>query len=492
MTAAKRFGAYHRVSQGNGRDIEDESTLTDKQAWAKIDGWAAASGVEIVERYLDWDRTGSKLERPALDRMLEDLRSGVLDGAAVAKTDRLSRAKTGDALRLVGEIQEIRPGSLALLDLGVDPTTPTGEMFLTLLLGFAHMQWRQFKDSWSDAQGRAFERGARAASAPFGYRATVIGHTKAGKPIHGPLEPDPTWGPVVTEAFRIAASDGMHATQRYLSEQAPDRRWRTDDVRRLLRNRVYLGEIGLNGTVKRLHPRLTDQDTFTSAQTEPRMRRSNAHYPLSHIAQCGKCGSGLVGAFQSVHGRRYRRYRCSNPDCRGGSSISADKLEDHTLRALFEALSNHRTRVKFIPGGTDEARDALERAEAELEAYMADPELSALGKAFRAGATSRAKAVEQARGVYQERIALAGRAEVLPAAGQLHGPGQFERALAAMVDRIDVQPGRGTVESRVVHRPARPRPRTRRRDTRGVGRRSVRSLRPRRFREGTRWSWRAR
>ena len=445
-----RFGAYHRVSDANGRDIEDESTMTDKEAWAKIDGWAASSGVVIHDRYLDWDRTGSKLQRPELDRVIADLDAGVIDGVVVAKTDRFSRAKVSQALKLIGEIQERHPNSLALLDLGVDPTTPTGELMLTLLLAIAHMQWRQFKETWMEAQKRAVARGLWIGPAPLGYTASIVGHTKKGKPLYGPLVPDQN-APIMTKAFKIAATDGLHAAAAYLDQVVPDRRWRTSDARRLLSARAYLGEIvfgeGDGQLVNRkAHKPLTTLAIFEAAQTDPRARRSNGDYPLSHAVMCGACGKGMVGALQTVRERKYRRYRCSAA-CRGGASINADALETYVREAMEQALADRRFRDAFSPAGLDEAHAALTEAEDEVERYLADLDVrNRVGdERWRRGLDARLRAEEEVRERYQQIANQSAQAETLPQAEELDDPDQFARALRALLRFVSiiVDPGRG-------------------------------------------------
>ena len=447
-TEAKRYGAYHRVSQLNGRDPDADNYISEDDAWEQIDGWAQMRGVEIAEHYLDRDVSGKTMNRPDLDRMLEDLRNGVIDGIVVAKVDRLSRADVGDALRVVAEIHDIAPGRLAILDLGLDPATDTGEMVLGVLLVLARWQWKRYKRQFSDAQRRAIERGVWIGPTPLGFRVTVAGHDKNDNPISGPLEPSDE-APIVTEAFKIAGVDGLHAAMAYLEDKVPDKRWRTSDVRRLLTSRVYLGEARLGEFVKHnAHTPLTTPTVFMLAQTKPRHRRTNGAYPLTHIARCERCGSGLVGALQTVRAYTYRRYRCSNPTCRGGSSISADKLEDYTLRALEKALAKDEVRVN--PGGGDEAREDLTHAETELDLYLATTSISEVGVTrFQAAKQARLEAVEAARKVWASRAQVSAQRTVLPGADELSEPGQFERALRSVVDRIDVVPGRGAIGDRV-------------------------------------------
>lgn len=51
----------------------------------------------------------------------------------------------GEALAVIKEMNEIAPGQLAILDLGIDPATEFGEFGLTILLALARMQWRRYQ-----------------------------------------------------------------------------------------------------------------------------------------------------------------------------------------------------------------------------------------------------------------------------------------------------------------------------------------------------------
>lgn len=440
--AGMKFGAYHRVSNTRTRDTESDSYITEDVAFEQIDYWGKMRRVDTTRRYLDRDVSGSKLRRPDLDRMLDDLRKGVIDGIVVAQVDRLSRADVASALKLVAEIDAIAPGRLVILDLGLDPSTDTGEMVLSVLLALARWQWRRFRTKWGDAQRKAVARGVWIGPAPFGY---VKGDT-------GTLEPDPDTGPIVTEAFRIGAARGLHATMTYLEGAAPERRWRTDEARRLLSCRAYLGEVKHGEHVRAAtHTPLTTPARFAAAQTDPRSRRTNGHYPLSGIAEC-QCGAPMVGALQTAHGRKYRRMRCSDPACRGGSSISADKLEGYIRSELAAALGVPGFRKALATHGVDEAWATLQAAEDERTRYLSDLDarrLAGSDTAWRAGLEARAGAVNAARETYQALASQAERYEALPLPAQLSDSRKLAAALRIAVEHIIVRAGRGDVTERV-------------------------------------------
>jgi DNA invertase Pin-like site-specific DNA recombinase len=451
----KRYGAYHRISRLNGRDLDSETTMSDKDAFERLDAWATIAGATIAERYLDTDVSGSKLERPELDRMLADLDAGVIQGIAVAQVDRLSRADVGDALtvirRIVGDDKD-HPRPLVLLDLGIDPSTEFGEFGLTILLGLARMQWRRYQRTWSTAQKRAVKRGVWIGPAPFGYRATEVLNPKTGKPENGPLEEDVEGaGPIVREAFRVAAGDGLHAAMAYLEEHAPEKRWRTDETRRLLRSRAYLGEVVHGQLVNdRAHAPLATLDDWTAAQTEPESRRTNGDYVLSGVATCDVCGAGLTGQLQTSHGRQYRRYRCSAPGCKGGSSIGADALETYVRDRLRPWLDRKDFRIRFEITGLAEAEEAVDRAEDDRKRFASNiPLLTALGEAAADNAAVLTRAVDEAREHYRAVAARAARSRRLPLAAELDDDEQLLRALRGIDAVITVRRGRGTIAQRV-------------------------------------------
>lgn len=456
-----RGGAYHRVSDTDGRDVDADNYQTEKQAWNEIDHWAAAKRVTIAERYLDRDVSGSTMKRPELDRMLADLAAGRIDFIVLSKVDRLSRANVGTALKVVDEINDVAPGGLAILDLGLDPTTKMGEMVLTVLLALARMQWRGYQENWQDFKRSAIDRGVWIGTPPFGYEATIVGMTPKGKPVHGPLKVHETEGPIMRKAFRVAAVDGFRAAVTYLREAAPERKWTTTDTRKLFKNRAYLGELRYGKDEDgepalfnpAAHPKLTTKAVFTAVQTEPREYRAPGEYPLTGIGRCERCGAEMIGSVtKGASGAKYRRMKCSAP-CPGGNSISADKLEQLVREELASALADKTIRDSFEPVGLEDAREALEAAEGERADYLSDLEARRLAgstEAWRAGLAARAAAVEKARERFEAIATQAARRDGLPAANELHKPEQFARALRAMVDRIVVTPSAPGSRSRVI------------------------------------------
>jgi len=336
---------YVRVSRVGGRG--GESFISPDLQREQGTAWAASRGVEIAMTHEDLDQSGAKLDRPGLDTLLARIKAGETDGVIVAKLDRLSRLGVIDALRLVEEITEAG-GSIAALDLGLDPTTPFGEFGMTIMLALARMERRRMSESWEHAKNRALDRGARMGPTPFGYERSE----------DSLLVPHPKWARAVAHAFKLAATDGVDAALQYLRRVGSGQRtWTAFTVRRLLRNRSYLGETRYGDRIVRdSHPALVDRETFERAQPiDPPKRRAAAVFPLSGFATCSGCGEVLIGARagRDREGRGRRGYRCRARQCArrpsGDLPRGADQGCLRTDRCGQRRIERHRRR-RYIRG----------------------------------------------------------------------------------------------------------------------------------------------
>lgn len=410
-----------------------------------IDACVDANGYRLMQVHdSGQDESGKTMDRATLRDVMRRVKAGETDGLVLALTDRLGRAPIEEAMTYVRELGQV--GYLVLADAGgrpVDLSDPMAETNLVLQLQMARQYWLTTANRFKRSQIDAVAAGVWIGRPPLGYR-------------RGPdrrLAVDPTVGPVITEAFALAAGEGLHAACRMLAVRLPGQRWRTSDARRVLSNRAYLGhvEYGSLPPHKHAHEALTTPGVFEAAQTEPRARRSDGDYVLSGIATCAECGAGLTGQLQGVKGRRYRRYRCSNPACRGGSSIGADALEGHVRDRLRPLLADSRFRVRFEIDGLADAERALAQAETERHDFATNLDfLRALGpEAAAANAKALTDAVEQARDRLQQVASRAARSRQLPAAGELEADAKLLAALRAIDCAIVVRRGRGAITDRV-------------------------------------------
>jgi len=101
-------------------------------AYAKTQGW------ELLTIYTDAGLSGATLDRPELQRLLDDLAPLGVHRAIVTKLDRLARS-TRNLLELYDTLERPGVGIVAIRD-SVDTTTPVGRLMRTVLAAVAELE----------------------------------------------------------------------------------------------------------------------------------------------------------------------------------------------------------------------------------------------------------------------------------------------------------------------------------------------------------------
>ncbi|HUY22184.1 MAG TPA: recombinase family protein [Acidimicrobiales bacterium] len=124
-----RCSTQEQSDSGLGLDAQRASILAE----------CARKGWTLVEMVEDAGFSAKSLDRPGMGHVLDLLRSGQAGALVVAKLDRATRSVM-DAGNLLAQGQ--REGwTLVALDLGLDPSTPTGELVANLMASVA--QWER-------------------------------------------------------------------------------------------------------------------------------------------------------------------------------------------------------------------------------------------------------------------------------------------------------------------------------------------------------------
>src|SRR5215475_7380896 len=103
-----RCAVYTRKSTEEGLDQDFNSLDAQREAAeAYIHSQAHAGWTVLATRYDDGGYSGSNLDRPALQRLLTDIRAGQIDCVLTHRVDRLSRSLL-DFARLMETFEEHR------------------------------------------------------------------------------------------------------------------------------------------------------------------------------------------------------------------------------------------------------------------------------------------------------------------------------------------------------------------------------------------------
>lgn len=124
-----RAALYVRVStseQDPGMQVE---TLT---AEASRRGWS------IVDVYADRGISGAKDRRPALDRLMADIRAGTVEAVLVWKFDRFARS----VKHLLSALDEFQERGVAFVSIteNIDTTTALGRALFTIVAAVAELE----------------------------------------------------------------------------------------------------------------------------------------------------------------------------------------------------------------------------------------------------------------------------------------------------------------------------------------------------------------
>jgi DNA invertase Pin-like site-specific DNA recombinase len=237
----KRCAIYTRKSMPVRQ--EQEFTSLDAQREACVGyiqrqpGW-----VLVPERYDDGGFTGANMERPAFQRLMEDLDAGKIDVVVVYKVDRLSRS----LLDFPKVMERFKAANASFVSVTQNFSTADamGRLTLNMLMSFAEFEREMIAERTKDKVAAARRKGKwTGGPVPLGYE------VKDKRLVVDELEAS-----VVREAFELYQQHGsMGQVARLLNErkllpkaqrarngcEVP--RWTKDAVGRLLRNPVYAG-----------------------------------------------------------------------------------------------------------------------------------------------------------------------------------------------------------------------------------------------------------
>ncbi len=172
---SKNIAIYLRVSTG-GQNTDSQAKVI--KEYCKRRGW------KDVQSYED-KISGAKHTRPALDRMLKDVRKGGIDAVVVYKLDRLGRSLTQLALI----IEELTSRGVALIctSQGIDTSesNPAGKLQMSVLMAVAEFEreiiQERVRDGLSAARARGVKLGRPGKLAK--HRKKVMALRKKGKSI---------------------------------------------------------------------------------------------------------------------------------------------------------------------------------------------------------------------------------------------------------------------------------------------------------------------
>src|ERR1700731_1343675 len=134
-----RCGIYTRKSSDEGLEQEFNSLDAQREASeAYIVSQRHAGWIALANMYDDGGLSGGTMERPALKRLLEDIKAGKVQIIVVYKVDRLTRS-LADFAKIV-DVLDAHDASFVSVTQQFNTTTSMGRLTLNMLLSFAQFE----------------------------------------------------------------------------------------------------------------------------------------------------------------------------------------------------------------------------------------------------------------------------------------------------------------------------------------------------------------
>lgn len=164
-----RCAIYTRKSSEEGLDMDFNSLDAQRESCeAYVTSQRAEGWSPVADRYDDGGFSGGTLERPALKRLLADVKAGKIDVIVVYKIDRLSRSML-DFLNLV-ELFERHGVTFVSVTQSFNTKDAMGRMALNILVTFAQFERELIGERIRDKVAASRKRGKWMGGwTPLGY-----------------------------------------------------------------------------------------------------------------------------------------------------------------------------------------------------------------------------------------------------------------------------------------------------------------------------------
>lgn len=337
----KKVALYLRKSREEEHESREETLARHERM---LRDFCKANNLEIVKVYKEVV-SGENLDaRPQARLMLDDVADKLYDGVVVVELERLSRGNQIDQVEILETFK--KSGTIIYTlnktyDLASD--NEFDEEFFEFGLFMSRREYKIIKRRLIRGKKQAQKEGYYIASSlPFGF-----------SKIRGDrgyiLVPNEQAQVVQTMYHKFVYDDfSLSDLRDYLNNngirsQRIDH-WSSETVKRVLKNKCYLGYINYNSRTTRTqqcykgkHEAIIDEETFEKAQaklslTSHKLKRSNdLQNPLASLVKCSHCGSTM----QKVN----QYFRCLTAHCPTVLSY-ADDVEKRVIEELKAELKN--------------------------------------------------------------------------------------------------------------------------------------------------------
>ncbi|MBZ5618921.1 MAG: recombinase family protein [Acidobacteriia bacterium] len=420
---AVRCAIYTRKSTEEGLE-QDFNTLDAQRESAESfirsqthEGWRV-----LPEHYDDGGFTGANMDRPALKRLLEDIKAGLINCVVVYKVDRLTRSLL-DFSRII-EVLDKHGASFVSVTQQFNTTSSLGRLTLHILLSFAQFEREMIAERTQDKMSAARRKGKWVGGNPvLGYDVTPQGgslmvNEAEAERVRAIFDLYLELGsliPVIQELDHRGWTLKEWTTRKGV--RAGGTQFAKNTLYSLLTNVIYIGKVNYRGQLyDGEQPQVVETETWKRVQATLKANGRIGGYEvrnkygaiLKGIVRCASCDAGMIHTYtKKTANKLYRYYVCVTAHQRGWNkcatkAVSAPAIEEAVV-AQIRGIGSHPTMVDAVVGSLEGDR-LSEYAELEHEKRVAERELRRLNDEM-AGLVSTAASKGQSMKLATDRLA---------------------------------------------------------------------------------------
>ena len=326
----KHVAIYIRVST----DAQAEEGYSIEAQKEQLTAYCISKGWKNYQYYIDAGYTGSTLNRPEIQHLIENCQKESVSACVVFKLDRLSRSQK-DTLYLIEDIFNEHNVSFVSLNESMDTSTPMGRLMIGILSAFAQLERENIRLRTRMGMKERVKSGLWMGGGriPYGY------------------DYDPSQGILVPnkEADTVRKIYDLYL-QGYSAQKIADMVGLKYDklAFQILTRKSNYGIIEYNGEeYLGKHQPIISKETFDAAMRMMESRRTNnittASFLLTGLVYCGKCGAKMQYRKWGKKGYKFvcysqqtsKKYLIKDENC-NQEKVWADEIEATVIQDIKE------------------------------------------------------------------------------------------------------------------------------------------------------------
>ncbi len=337
---------YIRVSTEE-QALNGDSLRTQREELTK---YALKNGFHIFGIYEDDGFSATNLKRPALQRLLNDVKQNKINRILITKLDRLSRG-VRNYYKILDALDEHGVFWQTVFE-KYDSSTANGRLHINIMLSVAENESAQT----SERIRSVFKTKVESKEIISGK--IPVGLKKENKKV----VIDDSTKQVVLDAFNFhAETTSVYKTFRKLDLKYPELKLNYMRTYRILTNKLYIGiKPTRYGEIKDYCPAIIDKDKFFTTQKlmnknqrKPTCENSGG-YIFQKLLKCAECGYYLGGKFYSKNNDTSKYYyvckhHATTFRCSCSKNFNEKKIEERLLQEFNEQLKKYISSYEYKP-----------------------------------------------------------------------------------------------------------------------------------------------